>query len=101
MSAVMGSEKIVGEIDAHIKQEGSGYSQWYCGIASDPKERLFNDHNVSEKNGWWIFRDAGSDDGARRVEDYFIRKGCKGGGGGGDSGTRHVYAYRITSTTRE
>jgi len=97
----MGSETIVGEIDAHIRREGGGYSQWYCGIASDPKNRLFNDHNVSEKNGWWIFRDAGSDDAARRVEDYFFRKGCKGGPGGGYNGTRFVYAYRITSTTRE
>lgn len=89
------------EIDNHIRSCGGGYPAWYCGIATNPRQRLFTDHNVDEKNGAWIHRDAGTDTMARKIEDYFLAKGCKGDDGGGDSSTRHVYAYKITSSTRE
>ena len=93
--------QIIADIDAHIRNCGGTYSAWYCGIASDPRQRLFTDHNVDEKNGAWIIRDCGTDTAARRVEEHFLKKGCKGGGGGGDRTTRYVYAYKITNTTRE
>lgn len=89
------------EILAHIQQCGGGFAAWYCGIASDPRDCLFNRHGVDEKNGAWIFRNCGSDTVARGVEKYFLSLGCKGSGGGGGPETRYVYAYRITSTTRE
>mgnify|MGYP001598527765 CR=1 FL=1 len=93
--------QIAQEIDDHIRKGGDGYSSWYVGIASDPRARLFNDHNVNEHNGCWIFRDCGADTSARKVEEYFINKGCKGGTGGGDNTTRFVYAYKISRNTRE
>ena len=93
--------RVAGEIDAHIRQCGGNYRDWYVGIASSPRNRLFNDHNVDEKKSAWIFRDAGPESAARQIEKYFLDKGCKGCGGGGDASTRYVYAYRITSTTRE
>jgi len=86
-------------IEAYIKQNGGVFSQWYCGIATDPEARLHQDHNV-DRRGLKIHRDAGSESAAREVEKYFLAKGCKGGPGGGDT-PRHVYAYKITSTTRE
>lgn len=94
-------KKIISEIEAHIKKCGGTYSSWYCGIASKPKERLFEDHNVSEKSGTWVYRDATTDTAARSIEGYFLKKGCKGGDGGGDSQSKYVYAYKITSSTRE
>ena len=101
MSAVQGVEQTASEIDAYIRKIGGGYPTWYCGIASKPRDRLFTDHNVAENGGSWIYRAAGSENAARSIEEYFLKKGCKGGGGGGDGGTRYVYAYKITSTTRE
>lgn len=102
MSAVTKEQQIINDFENYIRQKGGGYSAWYCGVASDPKSRLFNDHNVDKNNGAWIHSgDAGNDQTARNVEDYFLKKGCKGGGGGGDGSTRYVYAYKITSTTRE
>jgi len=92
---------VISEIDEYIKRGGGGYSAWYCGIAAYPRDRLFTAHKVSEKNGWWIFRDCGTDTAARSIEDYFHRMGCKGDGGGGDRNTRFVYAYKITMTTVE
>ena len=94
-------DQIAQEIDDHIRKGGYGYSSWYVGIASDPCARLFNDHNVDENNGYWIYNDCGSDTSARKVEEYFINKGCKGGTGGGDNTTRFVYAYKINRNTIE
>ncbi|MBP9013924.1 MAG: hypothetical protein KBG22_09985 [Smithella sp.] len=95
------SYQIKQDIENYMRQFGGRYSDWYAGVASDPRKRLFIDHNVDEKNGAWIFRDCGSDAVARNIEDYFLNKGCKGGPGGGDYTTRYVYAYRIGSNTVE
>ncbi|MBQ7907971.1 MAG: hypothetical protein IJ311_00500 [Elusimicrobiaceae bacterium] len=95
-------ERIIQEIDSYIQKEGGYYYDWYVGIAKDPKTRLFSDHNVSEINGKWIFGETFSDASAREVESFFLeKKGTRGGPGGGDTSTCFVYAYRITSYTRE
>ncbi len=93
--------QIIQDITTHVANCGGAYSQWYIGIAAAPRDRLFSDHSVDEKNGNWIFRTCATSDEAREVEDYFIAKGMKGGPGGGDSTTKSVYAYKITSNTRE
>jgi len=93
--------QVAAEIDAHIRKCGGAYSAWYVGIASDPRERLFAGHKVRENGDAWIHRDAGSSSAARRIEQHFLGKGCRGGGGGGDASSRHVYAYKVTSLTKE
>ncbi len=93
--------EVARQIEAHIQKCGGAYSSWYCGIASSPRDRLFDDHNVDEKNGCWIYKDAGSESSARQIEKHFLDKGCKGGDGGGGYSTRYVYAYKITNSTRE
>lgn len=80
---------------------GAPDSSWYIGIASKPRDRLFNDHNVVEHGGSWIFSDAESESAAREIESYFLNLGVDGGGGGGDESSRYVYAYRKTSATNE
>jgi hypothetical protein len=94
--------QIVSDIKAHIISRGAKYwSEWYVGIAADSRERLFTDHNVSEKNGQWIYRQATGEEAARSAESELLELGCKGGPGGGDENTDSVYAYQITSTTTE
>jgi hypothetical protein len=94
-------ERVTQEIADYVRNCGGAYSQWYVGIAADPQQRLFNDHNVDRNSGAWIYRTCGSSEEARAIEDYFILMGMKGGPGGGDSATKIVYAYKITSSTRE
>jgi hypothetical protein len=90
------------EIRDHIKSRGGSYSDWYVGIAADPRERLFNDHKVDEENGHWIYRACESSVVAREIEEYFVNSlGTDGGSGGGDQSTRSVYAYKKTSYTKE
>lgn len=93
--------QIVADIDGYIRQSGRPYSEWYVGIASNPRDRLFVDHCVSETSDHWIFRDAGTDSAARAIEQAFFKAGCRGGPGGGDHTTTFVYAYFITNSTRE
>lgn len=93
-------QEIITDILNHIKNEGSSFSKWYVGIASDIKKRLFGDHKVPEKDHWFIYRNASSSDVARKIEKHFIDKhGTSGGPGGGDNTTTYVYAYKMTSIT--
>ncbi|MYK32028.1 MAG: hypothetical protein F4051_10005 [Boseongicola sp. SB0670_bin_30] len=93
--------EIVRDIRAHINKCGAGPYGWYVGIAADPKDRLFNDHQVSERNGAWIHRPANSSASARKAEKQLLEDGHEGGSGGGDENTTHVYAYKITASTDE
>ena len=93
--------EIVADIESYIAKCGGSYPSWYCGIASDPEDRLFNDHNVEKKKGSWIYQNAGTEAKARQVDKHFLNRGCQGGGGGGGPTTTFVYAYKITRTTRE
>jgi len=94
-------ETIISDIKSHVANNGGSYSQWYVGIATDPKQRLFNDHAVKEKGDAWIYRRCASSDVARTVEKYFLAQGIKGGPGGGDDNSDYVYAYKIAGHTVE
>jgi hypothetical protein len=87
------------EIVAYIRGLGGRFGDWYAGIAASPRHRLFQDHNVSQATGAWIYRDAGSEAGARALERHLLSLGCKGDEGGGDPSTRYAYAYKITPYT--
>ncbi len=91
--------EIVKFITNHVGSDG--YSSWYVGIASDPKQRLFNDHNVDEQNGKWAYSPAINEAHARSAEKILHDKGFDGGIGGGDQTTIWVYAYKKTSSTVE
>ena len=95
------ANKVIADVENYIRTNGGAYSAWYAGIATDPEKRLFVDHNVLRNGGQWIYRDCGNDSTSRYVEDYFLRKGCKGDSGGGDSSTKYFYAYKVTSYTRQ
>jgi len=93
-------QTVVQQTKAYMGKFGGYYSDWYAGVAADAKDRLVSGHGVSETDAW-IFHDCGTDTTARQVEDHFLKLGCKGGPGGGDSSTRYFYVYRITPQTRE
>ena len=99
----MTKDDLVADFDKYMVANGgirAGYG-WYVGITSDPRRRLFKDHRVDEVNGVWIYGQPDSASVARDVERHYLDRGCQGGSGGGDSTSRHVYAYRITLNTEE
>ena len=99
--AALTAQQAYDKIIAYIKEKGGAYSQWYCGIAADWEDRLFNGHQVPDKNyQWWIGLTCTSNTAARNVEDAMHELGCDGGPGGGDEATVCVYAYLKGSMTK-
>jgi len=94
----MADEKtIVKEMIDKIDKNGGTPSEWYTGIATNPKERLEQHKALDSK---WIYDNAGSNDVARKIEDHMTKVvKTKGGGGGGDKNSTSVYCYKITATT--
>jgi len=87
------AQQVYDKIVAHIKKQGGAYSTWYCGIASDWEDRLFNDHQVPREDHWWIALQCYNNTDARAVESALLKLGCDGSAGGGDQTTVYVYAY--------
>lgn len=90
------SRKILDHIGSDNK------SNWYVGIATNPRSRLFRDHYVDERNGQWIYNtNPMSETDARDTEAYLLKiYPFKGDVGGGEH-PQYVYAYKITSSTRQ
>jgi len=99
----MGNDKntALAAITSYVAKNGGRCSEWYAGIAANPRRRLFNDHAVRESGDAWIYHPCNSSDAARDVEDSLFRLGMKGGPGGGDDSTGFVYAYKIAHHTIE
>ena len=91
--------EIIKEIEDYVNKCGGFSSSWYIGITEDPGDRLFNEHNVSEKEGIWIYRTTSSSEIARNVEQHFLGLGMDGGSGGGDYLSKAVYCYQKTYLT--
>ena len=94
-------EVLVKDFEEFFAKHGRYYSEFYVGIAADPKDTLFNRHSVNEKRDAWIHsNNALLSSTVRDIEQLFLARGAKGGPGGGDSSTRYVYAYKIAPHTR-
>jgi hypothetical protein len=88
------AQQVIAHIDGYMRKfPNTTNSQWYVGIASDLRQRLFNDHRVSEQQGVWAYIPADTSAIARSVETTYHNAGCDGGPGGGDNTTVVVYAY--------
>jgi hypothetical protein len=93
-------QQLTSELSEHMRKGGGTYREWYVGISSDARARLFNGHGVAEKGDWWIYTEADTNQDARDVEQYFLKLGCDGGPGGGDYTSKMIYAYKKNSHTR-
>lgn len=101
-STIMTAKEIIDEINIHLANSNKQYySDFYIGITNDIDRRLFQEHNVSKLNDWWIFRQANDKATAQSVEEFFLNQGMKGDTGGGSDDSTYVYCYEITNSTIE
>jgi hypothetical protein len=92
---VVSAKRAVEGIKAYIDEHGSEYGDWYAGITSDARKRLFEEHGVREKGDQWIYQVVPTTEDARTVEDYLVDTlGTDGGPGGGDEQSTMVYCYK-------
>jgi len=68
------------EIIEAIEKSVSNYLAWTIGITDAPKRRKSEHGNPR----YWRYWKADTETIARNAEKYFLDKGMKGGGGGGD-----------------
>ena len=76
------------EIIEVIEKSVSNYLAWTIGITDSPKRRK-REHGTPR---YWLYWKADNETIARNVEKYFLDKGMKGGGGGGDH-PKFVYMF--------
>lgn len=92
--------EMVSFFDTKIAQSGvTHYNQLYIGITNNINRRLFDEHNVDMKNGWWAWANANSKEIAQQVEQHYLDKGMQGDTGGGTDDSTYVYCYFITYKT--
>jgi len=96
----MDKDTIKKELKDHITSRGGAYSDWYTGIAEDPKKRL-DEHGVKrDSDDKWAHREAASSDIAREIEIYFTDiLVTDGNPGGGSDATKFVYIYKKNAHT--
>jgi hypothetical protein len=94
------AQQIIAHIDGYMQKFPNNKNpQWYVGIASDVRQRLFSDHRVSEQLDRWAYISADTSGIARSVETTYHNAGCDGGPGGGDNTTIVVYTYLKSGRT--
>lgn len=79
------------EIIKAIEEKVSFYRIWVVGVTNDPIRRRDERESTKSITAWyhWI---ADSEQIARKVESFFLKKGMKSGGGGGTNPT-YVYIF--------
>ena len=85
---------IILELLEFIYREGGDPKTWYVGVIIDPKQRLFDEHQVHYQNDAWIYRTASSESEALQVQAYFLEFGLAEGEEGWRPGACTVYAHR-------
>jgi len=77
------------EIKAAIEGCMSGnYSAWTIGVTDEPIQRKQERGNPT----YWHYWDATTEEAAKRIESYFVEKGCKSTSGGEARGN-YVYIF--------
>jgi hypothetical protein len=93
---------IIQEIEQYITNFGGHYPDWYVGISSNPKNRLFQDHHVHVEDDLWIHKLANSLDDVKKIKDHFHNiRHADGPREGGNNTTLYIYAYKKTKNTRQ
>lgn len=80
----------------------TAFADWYVGVASDPRDRLFRHHRVNEAAGDWAYEEAESAKAARRIaRSFHDGAGFAGDVDESDPNALYVYIYLKTRDTRE
>ena len=94
-------QQIKYEILAYIKEFGGEFHDWYVGIASDPKNTMFETHRVDEEDDIWLYKQALTFAACKTVQTYFLEK-LKTDGKAvteGNEDTDCVYLYKKSERT--
>jgi len=66
-------QQIKYEILAYIKEFGGDFSDWYIGIAADPKKTMFEKHSVHQEHDIWLYKQALTFTACKTIQGYFLK----------------------------
>ncbi len=94
-------QEIKFEFLAFIKENGGDFSDWYIGIAADPKNTLMAQHKVDQDEDAWTYKQALSFQACRTVQRFFQDKLNMDGKPllRGDEDTDCVYLFKKNART--
>jgi len=91
------------ELLAYIKEFDATFSNWYVGIADNPKRALFDVHGVRDAQDPWLYKQLLTTRAARTVQSYFTEH-LKTRGIPLESESEDfdcIYLYKIDTHTRQ
>lgn len=94
-------QQIKYEILAHIKEFGGEFSDWYVGVADDPKDALHGRHRADENEDVWLYKQALSTQACRTVQSYFLQRLNTDGEAvaASEQDMRYIYVYKKSART--
>ncbi len=92
------AEEAYFRITGLMEKQEKAHSDWYCGIASNVEDQLFDDHNVQRKDDLWVHSECESSGAAGAVVKALLELGCDGRIEGDDDSI-YVYAFLKSSST--
>ena len=94
-------QQIKFEILAYIKEFGGDFSDWYIGIAADPKGTMFQTHKVHQDDDIWLHKQALTFTACKTIQKYFldILKTDGEAVSEADEDTDCIYLYKKSSRT--
>lgn len=100
---VFSVQQVKYEFLAYIKEFDPVFSNWYVGLADQPKQALFERHRVRDAEDPWLYKQLLTNRAARTVQDYFIGHLRTAGAPPMEQSedVDCVYLYRIAAHTRQ
>lgn len=100
---VFSVQQVKYEFLAYIKEFDPTFSNWYVGLADQPKQALFEQHGVRDAEDPWLYKQLLTHRAARTVSQYFIEH-LKTAGELPPEQSENVdcvYLYKISAHTRQ
>jgi hypothetical protein len=100
---VFSVQQVKYEFLAYIKEFDPTFSNWYVGLADQPKQALFEHHGVRDAEDPWLYKQLLTNRAARTVQQYFIEH-LKTAGAPLIEQSENVdcvYLYKVAAHTRQ
>jgi hypothetical protein len=100
---VFSVQQVKYEFLAYIKEFDPTFSNWYVGLADQPRQALFERHGVRDAEDPWLYKQRLTNRAARTVQQYFIEHRETAGAPSMEQSedVDCVYLYKVAAHTRQ
>lgn len=91
------NEAIIKGIQDNLKLNINEAKEWYVGLASNIRKKLFEEHKISEENGRWIYQTLANKEIAKEIKQHFVSLGLKSEDSNDDQSGNIIFIYKIAT----